>query len=85
MRKDIFESGNMSVLAILQSPIAVDRISTKVETVFLNGCQRMAGLYLFSKVLKANLPDDSVADLTNWMVSGIRNGTNNLSHYLNNI
>jgi len=85
VRKDIFESANMSILALLQTPIPVDKISKKVESVFLNGCRRMAGMFLFAKVLSAELPNDSVGDVTNWMVSGIRNGTNSLSHYLNNI
>ena len=85
VRKDIFDSSNMSVLAILQTPISSDRISKRVEQVFLDGCRRMAGLFLFSKVLSAKLPSDSLADVTNWLVCGIRNGSNNLSHYLLNI
>lgn len=75
----------MSILALLQTPVSVDKISKKVETVFLNGCRRMAGMFLFAKVLSAQLPDDSIGDVANWMVCGIRDGKNTLSHYLNNI
>lgn len=45
----------------------------------------MAGLFLFSKVLSTKLPSESIADVTNWLVCGIRNGSNNLSHYMLNI
>lgn len=85
VRKSIFDSASMSVLATLQTPISRDRIANKVETIFLNGCRRMAGLFLFSKLLSTNLADSCIGDVSNWMVSGIRNGSNNLSHYLNNI
>jgi hypothetical protein len=85
VRKDILDSANMSVLAVLQTPITAEQISQKVETVFLNGCRRMAGLFLFSKVLGTALPNNTIGDLSNWMTSGLRNGGNNLVHYLNNI
>jgi len=85
VRKDILDSSNMSVLAILQTPISSEKISAKVETVFLNGCRRMAGLFIFSKVLSNKLSSESIADVVNWLVCGIRNGSNNLSHYTLNI
>ena len=85
IRKELFESSNMSVLALLQTPITAEKISKRIETVFLNGCRRMAGLYLFSKILGSKLPDGAVGDICNWMCSGLREGTNKLTHYLNNI
>lgn len=45
----------------------------------------MAGLSIFAKILSAELPKNAISDVTNWLSSGLRNGKNKLSHYLDNI
>lgn len=52
---------------------------------FLNACMRVAGLRILSQVMSLNLPLAVDGDLCNWFCSSLRNNTNNLTHYLNNI
>jgi hypothetical protein len=48
LRNEIFESGSMSVLACLQSPINVKKIQQRVESEFLKASKRVAGLTLIA-------------------------------------
>jgi len=45
-KKEIFDSAVMSILACLQTPINTQRIKKQVESVFINGAKRVAGLRL---------------------------------------
>ena len=42
--KEIFDSSIMSILACLQTAIQTQKIKKQVETVFINGSKRVAGL-----------------------------------------
>ena len=55
-KKEIFDSSVMSILACLQTPINTQRIKKQVETVFLNGSKRVAGLKLLGELLNFELP-----------------------------
>lgn len=85
LRNEIFESGSMSVLACLQSPINVKKIQKRVESEFLKASRRVAGLVLLSQVFSLPISDGISLDLQNWFVTGLRDQTNKLTHYLANI
>lgn len=54
--KEIFESSVMSILACLQTPIAMQRIKKQVESVFLNATKRIAGLQIIKDLISMELP-----------------------------
>jgi len=79
----IFDSVRGSVLACLQSAISLKRLQKQVEMVYLNASMRIAGLKLIGKLM--NKPIPHVFDLINWFCSSLRNNTNELTHYLDDI
>jgi hypothetical protein len=66
----------MSVLACLQTPITAQRIKKQVETVFLNGSKRVAGLKIIGDLIGLELPINHRYDMMNWFCSSLRGNKN---------
>jgi hypothetical protein len=81
----MFESGSTSVLAVLLSPIRVDKIQKRIEKHFLSASRRAVGLMILSKLMCLPVPAEVQLDLSNWFTSSLREKTNNLVHYIDNI
>jgi hypothetical protein len=76
----------MSILACLQTPINTQRIKKQVETVFLNGCKRVAGLRLLGELLNLELPTTHRYDLMSWFCGSLRGSKNpHVAHYLDDL
>jgi len=58
------------------------RIKKQVETVFLNGAKRVAGLTLLGQLMNLELQKEERFDLINWFCASLRNNKNSMSHYL---
>jgi len=56
-----------------------------VETVFVNGCKRVAGLKLLGDVMGLNMPFQNRLDLINWFCSSLRSNKNVLAHYMDDL
>ena len=84
-KADLLQNASSSVLACLQLPITVKRIQKRVETQFCNAVRRVAGLRLISAVIGLNLDPGASVDLLNWFCAGLRNGENQMSHFLTSL
>jgi len=51
LRKEILETGTLSVLSCLQTPITAQKIEKRVEEMFLSACRRVAGLHLIGQII----------------------------------
>jgi hypothetical protein len=81
LHKEIADLGMSSVLAVLCSPISIEKIKKRVESDFLKASRRIAGLMILSKVICLDVPDASKTDLSNWFTSALRDRTNKITHY----
>lgn len=84
-KKEIFDSAVMSILACLQTPINTQRIKKQVESVFLNGAKRVAGLKMLGQLFSLELPQSHRYDLLSWFCSSLRSNKNQMSHYLDDL
>jgi hypothetical protein len=84
-KKEIFDSAVMSILACLQTPINTQRIKKQVESVFLNGAKRVAGLKLLGSLISMELPQNHRFDLISWFASSLRGNKNQMCHYLDDL
>lgn len=85
LQKEISESGSISVLACLQSPINVKKIQQRVESEFLKASRRIAGLKMLAQLICLPISDQTTCDLSNWFTSALRDKTNKMTHYLSKI
>lgn len=84
--KEIFDSSVMSILSCLQTAINSQKIKKQVETVFLNGCKRVAGLHLLGDLLNFDLPQSHRYDLMTWFCGSLRGNKNpHVAHYLDDL
>ncbi len=77
------DSMSANVLQCLQSAIHIKKLRKQMETVYVLGAQRVAGLKLISNLMSKNIPHSF--DIINWFCSALRGNTNNLCHFLDDI
>jgi hypothetical protein len=53
---EIWNSGIISILALLQTPIEAGEIQKQVETIYVNSCKRAVGLRLIRELIKLEMP-----------------------------
>lgn len=76
----------MSILACLQTAIHTQKIKKQVETVFINGSKRVAGLKLLGQLLNFELPSSHRYDLMSWFCGSLRGNKNpHVAHYLDDL
>jgi hypothetical protein len=84
--KEIFDSSIMSILACLQTAIQTQKIKKQVETVFINGSKRVAGLKILGQLLNFELPQAHRYDLMSWFCGSLRGNKNpHVAHYLDDL
>lgn len=76
----------MSILACLQTAIQTQKIKKQVETVFINGSKRVAGLKILGQLLNFELPQAHRYDLMSWFCGSLRGNKNpHVAHYLDDL
>lgn len=79
---EIWNSGIISILALLQTPIESGEIQKQVEKIYVNSCKRAVGLRFIRELIKLEMPLQQFYDTLNWFCSALRRNQNKLCHYL---
>lgn len=84
-KKEILSSSTSSVLSVLQAPISMQRIKKNIESTYIKALQRVAGFKLIAQISKLDLPWNLRCLYLSWFCSSLRNNTNNLSHFTEDV
>ena len=60
-------------------------MAKEIENDCLKAARRVAGLSILSSLVQLPLNVEVQCDLTYWFTASLRDGKNNLTHYMNNI
>jgi hypothetical protein len=81
----VFTSISTSVLACLQTPITAQRIKKQIENIYVSAMKRICGFRLIARLSYMNHNVETRTDYLNWFCSSLRQNTNVLTHYTNEI
>ena len=81
MKAELQSFGISSILALLQNSIQSSDIQEIVEKTYINACKRLAGIKLIKDLISFEAPWTHTNDLLQWFCSALRQRTNRLSHF----
>ena len=79
--KDVFNSCASSVLATLQCSVSAKSIMKAIETKYINAMNRYCGLKIMGELASCYMDDKTKISIFNWFCSALRNNSNILAHY----
>jgi hypothetical protein len=84
-KKEIWDSGINSILALLQTDVEAEKIQELVEKKVIDGAKRVAGLVLLKDLIRLSPSKDAIVQPISWFTTAMRANNSNLTHYLDDL